>query len=79
MLGVRAKHATGVRPTHEYPESPRSGVRLRPEPGYLSTIYDVTPAPYPKSPRGQIGQKHDAKKVRNTSPHPSPSVGGADG
>jgi hypothetical protein len=66
MIGVGAKRPPGTRPSHENPESAPLVVRLRPEPGYSSTIYYGSPPARPKSLRRQFGQKYDAKKVRNT-------------
>jgi hypothetical protein len=40
---------------------------VRPERGYSVTNYDASVVKRPKTLRRQIGQKYDAKKIRNNS------------
>ena len=50
----------------ENQQMPHRVATVRSERGYSATNYDATVVNLPKPSRGQFGQKHDDKKVRNT-------------
>jgi len=57
--------AVKILPLLENQEMTARITTVRPECGYSATIYDASVVKLPKTLRYQIGEKYDAKKVRN--------------